>query len=322
MTNTGGYPIDWLPPGKKAAVCLSIDDIHPARSSDYYEAGGDLGDGVLGHLEWLLDRHPLLRATLFVTADWREIHPRPTRKVLAAIPGLRDHFYLAKRWPRGTMRLDRHSEFVKYVQSLPRTEIALHGLHHCHKGLKIPIEFQDQNSEEFTALLKEAIGIFRQAGIDFVPGICPPGWNSPPPLLDAMVGVGLRFIGSARDLTTPVCADARTRTHGMNGVSVIYPQWIHNAKLIHITSNFSCTSTIDRAFEVIEAGGLLSIKAHAIKKVFDYVADDGLDRGYRNFLDMLLTMLEQKYGDALFWTSMGEVAHRVFEGRPDPAGTA
>ena len=32
--------LEWLPPGKDCAVVFSIDDIHPARSTDYYEAGG------------------------------------------------------------------------------------------------------------------------------------------------------------------------------------------------------------------------------------------------------------------------------------------
>ena len=26
--------IAWLPKGKKAAICFSVDDIHPAKSSD------------------------------------------------------------------------------------------------------------------------------------------------------------------------------------------------------------------------------------------------------------------------------------------------
>ncbi len=38
----------WLPPGKHAAVCLSIDDVHPGTSNDSYEAGGDLHAGALG----------------------------------------------------------------------------------------------------------------------------------------------------------------------------------------------------------------------------------------------------------------------------------
>lgn len=308
----GAYPANWLPAGKKAAICFSIDDIHPGRSSDHYEAGGDLGEGVLGHVSWLLERHTKLRATLFTTADWREIGPRPTRKLLAAIPGIRDRVYLTKILPKGTMRVDRHREFVRYLKQLPRTEIALHGLHHCHKGLNIPIEFQEQGCEEFTGLLKEAIAIFRKANIDPEPGICPPGWNAPPALLQAMVDLGLKFVGSARDLTTPVAEKAQTNMHGMRGVSLIYPQWIHGRTLLHITSNFSCTNHIDRAIDIIEAGGLLSIKAHAVKKVFDYVADDGLDLAYRNFLDLLFNALEDRYGDALFWTSMGDISRRVF----------
>jgi len=43
-------PARWLPPGKTAAVCLSIDDVHPAGSADGCDAGGDLSDGALGRL--------------------------------------------------------------------------------------------------------------------------------------------------------------------------------------------------------------------------------------------------------------------------------
>ena len=81
-------PRDWLPPGKRAAVCFTIDDVHPAKSSDCYEAGGDLGDGALGNLERLLDKHPALKVTLFLTADWREKSPVPTRRLMSRIPWL------------------------------------------------------------------------------------------------------------------------------------------------------------------------------------------------------------------------------------------
>ncbi len=59
----------------------------------------------------------------------------------------------------------------------------------------------------------------------------------------------------------------------------------------------------------------MAIKAHAVKKVFGYISDDGLDINYRNFLDMLLTVLEDRYGDSLFWTSMGDIAARAFNDR-------
>src|ERR1022692_1234828 len=101
----------WLLPGKQAALCFTIDDVHPGRSFDAYEAGGDLGQGALGHVEWLCQRHPQLHVTLFVTPDWREISPFPTRKFLSSIPFLNNQLYLTKT-------LSRHPEFVTYLKSL------------------------------------------------------------------------------------------------------------------------------------------------------------------------------------------------------------
>jgi hypothetical protein len=304
---------DWLPPGKCGAVCFSIDDIHPAKSTDYYEAGGDLERGALGHLQWLLERRHKLHATLFVTADWREISALPTRRLLAKIPFVRDHVYLAKRWPPGTMRLDYHPEFVSHLKSLPRTEIGLHGLHHCHKGPRIPVEFQDQTRAELTNILKQVREIFKRAGISPVPGISPPGWNAPPALFDAMVDTGLTFLASARDTYTPITPDALACASGIQGVPLIYPQLIHADRLVSFSSNFHATSPIDRATAIIENGGLLAIKAHIVKNALGYVSNDGLDTTYRNYLDVVLTILEDRYGDSLWWTSMGEIAESIFK---------
>lgn len=307
--------IDWLPSDKCGAICVSIDDVHPAKSSDYYEAGGDLDKGALGYVEWLLERHPNLRVTMFTTANWREISPKPTRKIIASIPYIRDRCYLARRTPKDSMRLDRHPDFVLYVKQLPRTEIALHGLHHCHKGLRIPVEFQTQSYSEFKEILQEMISIFDKANLDFVPGICPPGWNAPSPLLDAMIDVGLSFLASARDVITPISKEAVTNMSGMRGVSLIYPQWIHNKRLVHISSNFHATSPIDRAITIIENGGLLAIKAHIVKNALGYISHDGLDEVYRNYLDLLFTILEDRYGDSLWWISMGSLSTRVLENK-------
>ena len=90
----------WLPNGRKCAVVFTIDDVHPAKSTDTYEAGGDLEKGALRHVAWLLERHPELHVTLFVTPDWRQISPFPTRKLLARIPVLRDRLPLARTLPK------------------------------------------------------------------------------------------------------------------------------------------------------------------------------------------------------------------------------
>ncbi|PRY13315.1 uncharacterized protein DUF2334 [Pontibacter ummariensis] len=304
--------INWLPEGKKAAICFTIDDIHPAKSTDYYEAGGDLEKGSLGLVQWLLERHPKLKVTLFTTADWREISPVPTRKLLASIPQLRDQFYLAALWEKGTMRLDRHPEFVNFLNNMERTEIALHGLYHCHKGLKIPVEFQEQTEEEFQDILSEMIRIFDRAKLRYVKGICPPGWNAPDGLLNQLVAHNIRFINSARDIFTPVAKDAKTNMSGLKELPLIYPSLIQNDQLVHIPANFQATSTPDRARRILDNGGLLSIKAHIIKTAMGHVSLDGVDQTYMNYLDVLLTALEQEYGDDLWWTSMGGITDQIF----------
>ena len=175
----GVVPRDaWLPPGKTAAVCFTIDDVHPGRSTDAYEAGGDLDRGALGHVTRLQERHPELWVTLFTTADWREISPVPTRRILARIPFLRHRVMLAEILPEGTMRLDRHPDFASYLAARPRTEVGLHGLYHVHAGPRIYQEFQDEDADALTAALNQAIAIFRAAGIPIVPGMNPPGWDA------------------------------------------------------------------------------------------------------------------------------------------------
>jgi hypothetical protein len=310
---------EWLPEGRTAAVCFSIDDIHPARSIDCYDAGGDLGDGALGRVEWLLNRHPKLRTTLFVTADWREISPQPTRKILSSIPWIRDRVYLARPWPKGTMQLDRHPQFIEYLVNLPRTEIGLHGLYHCHKGLRIPVEFQDEGYADILDSLTRMIDIFDAAGLPFVPGLCPPGWNAPPSLLDAMVDKDINFVGSARDIFTPISETAVTNMSGMNGVSLIFPEVIHGGRILHIPANFHSTSPVDRATDIAAIGGLISIKAHIVKNAMGYTSYDGLDEIYTNYLDLLLFRLEDAYGDELWWTSMTEICQKIMNPQTNQA---
>jgi hypothetical protein len=303
--------LNWKPKDKKAAICFTIDDIHPSKSTDLYEAGGDKEKGALGKVMWLLNRHPKLMVTLFTTADWRETHAFPTRKLLAKIPKVRDQFYLAKRLKKGTMSLENHPDFVAFLNSMKQTELAYHGLYHIHKGLKIPVEFQNQTREEFEKIISEMERIFDASKINYVKGICPPGWNAPEALLDTLVAHNFDYVASSRDVLTAVSKDAQCNMSGIKGVPLLYPTLLKDNKLVHIPSNFQVNSTIDRAQEIIANEGLISIKAHIIKQVGSYTALDGVDDLYMNYLDVLLTLLEQKYGDDLWWTSMGEIANFV-----------
>ena len=308
----------WLPPGKRAAVVWSIDDVHPGKSADYYDGGGDLGQGALGLVTNLLERHPDLHVTLFTTADWRQISPWPY-PLLAKIPVVRDRMYLSRILPVGTLQIDRHQAFVAYLNAMPRTEIGLHGLHHIHRGPQLHVEFQDEAVAEHAAKLRRMLAIFDASGIRYARGMCPPGWNAPPHLLTAMDDLDLAFVASARDIRTKISGEACADMSGLKGCSLIYPSRVNGSRLVHFTSNFQATSTWDRARDVVEAGGLLAVKAHIVKNALGHIALDGVDATYCNFLDMVFARLRQEYGDSLWWTTMGEIADRVRSARADAA---
>jgi len=116
----------WLPPGKVAAVCFSIDDIHPATSSDRYEAGGDLGAGHLGKLQRLLRRHSQLKATLCVTPDWRLDSLVPNTGLWRRFPWINRYVQWTRWHPEGRFRIDRHPSLVTFLNELERCEVVPH----------------------------------------------------------------------------------------------------------------------------------------------------------------------------------------------------
>lgn len=304
---------EWLPDGKKAAVCLSVDDVHPGTSEDAYEAGGDLAAGSLRFVEQLLQRHTALRATLFVTPDWRPLDLVQQPSLLTQIPVLKDYIYWTTRQRPQHLRIDRHPGFVAYLNSMERAEVAMHGLHHLHRGPRFAVEFQKQSASTCTRMLDKGLQIFAQAGLEHAPGFQPPAWNLPDNLIDALARSSLRFVSSARDLRSDVSPTATTDMSGIKGVSLIYPQWLREKQLLHMTCNFQASSDPQRALDIVEAGGLVSIKAHIFKKGGGHTMIDGLDDDYFAFLDRLFDALDKRYGDALWWTSMGEISDQVYQ---------
>ena len=301
-----GVPANWLPPGKTAAVVFTIDDIHPGTSRDAYEAGGDLAEGQLRFVLRLLAEHPQLRATLFATADWRATQPSLSRPLLMRIPFLREIWCDLNTLPQGTMQLDKFPDFVDFLKNLPRVEIGLHGLSHTRRGHPSHVEYLTASEPECQQSLASIVEIFQRAGLPFVPGMTPPGWHLSPALANAMKQAGLTFVGSSRDLNTPIGADARSQMSGITGVSLLEPEWVHGG-LLNFTTNYQATSSLARAEAIIGHGGLLAIKAHIVKRAGTYVAIDGLDERYCDQLHALFARLEA-LGNALWWTTMGEIA--------------
>jgi len=89
---------------------------------------------------------------------------------------------------------------------------------------------------------------------------------------ECMIETGIKSVASARDLRTPISSAAIANMSGLKGVSLIYPELICGGQLLHLTSNFQATSPVDRAVAIIKNGGLLAIKAHAMKTVSGHTA--------------------------------------------------
>lgn len=301
--------VNWLPSGKRAAVCFSVDDVHPSTSADAYEAGGDLSGGALGHIERLLDRHALLKVTLFVTPDWRPMQLVSSRRI-ASLPLLGERVFHIDLHSKGRFRLDRHPGFVRFLNDLPRTDVAPHGLHHVHRGPNLAVEFQNQSFECCIQKIRKSLSIFSAAGLDHVMGFSPPGWNLPPALQQALDDLEFRFVVSARDIRTTIAPAAKASMSGLRGAPLVLPQTIGRRGLVHFPVNFQATSDIARAEQIIACNGVLSIKAHVFKHGGGHTLLDGLDDDYVKFLDALFSTLEQRHGDALWWASMNEIAAR------------
>jgi hypothetical protein len=296
----------WLPEGKRAAVCFSVDDVHPSGSADGYDAGGSLGGGALGRVEQLLAQHPQLRATLSVTPEWRPV--QLVRKgVLSRLPVLASKVYHIDLNPPGRFRVDRFPKFVAYLNALPRTDVAIHGLHHVHRGPRFAVEFQNQTYEECLEIVRTAVNIFTLAGLRFARGFVPPGWRLTPALTRALDDGGFSFVCSARDIRTQIQRGAQNRMSGLHGVSLLEPELIGDT-LVHIPTNYQATSDLSRAEEIIECNGLLSVKAHIFKEAGGHTMADGLDARYADRLSALFTKLEAAYGDSLWWASLDEIA--------------
>lgn len=173
------------------------------------------------------------------------------------------------------------------------------------------MEYQNESSEECTVSLTRSMQIFRDAGLSFGLGLQPPCWHLPPALADACIQVGLKWVCSSRDIVSDIFDHATAQMSGLHGVSLIHPTWIAGKHLIHITSNFQATSRIERALSIIDAGGVLAIKAHIIKGSGSYIALDGIDPAYCNYLDVLFNELKRRYGDSLLWCTPNELYHQI-----------
>lgn len=312
------------PENKTAALVFSMDDVHPASSSQGYEAGGDLSEGVLGRLHQLLSEHADFHATLFTTADWREKSPYPSlrNRIFNKIPGLGSRLSSLPQWPEGFLRLDRHLEFLSYLKSFLRIETGSHGLTHVGLGKNLMREFVGLSESEIKTRLVKINQIFEKSGLAKPAGFCPPGWGYNEYLLKIIPDFGYSYLACSRDLNTPIKPGAFSRESGLKNVPMLEPAFLPNSQVVHIPSNWSATSDFERAYRILDLGGVLSIKAHAVKKMGTYVSADGLDGAYQNYLNKLFHSLKVRFGASIWWTTMKELANQYRHSQTSHANPA
>jgi hypothetical protein len=87
-----------------------------------------------------------------------------------------------------------------------------------------------------------------------------------------------------------------------------------------LPTNVQATSAPARAHDIIACGGLVSIKAHVFKTGGGFTLVDGLDADYCDFLDRLFRDLDRRYGETLWWPSLGEISERMAAATPHISG--
>jgi hypothetical protein len=155
------------------------------------------------------------------------------------------------------------------------------------------------------------MALFERAALPCAPGHQAPLWHLPPAFLDACADLRLDWVAGGRDLFTPPSDDALASMNGPRGVSMMHPTLVCDRRLVLMTTNFQATSDVDRAFAILDQGGVLAIKGHIIKRVGAYVALDGMDEVYRSYLDALLRLIKERYGSSVLFTTMNQIARYV-----------
>ena len=297
----------FYPNGKHAAVVVSVDDVRPIINGMVNDIGvGSRGD-ILGAIAGLQKEHPQLIVTLFTVPDWREKNPFPTRRLLSRLPILNQYFYLSPVWSEPALSLEKHPDFCQRLSALPGVEIAVHGLHHVSKGQPVFQEFRRLSLKECLRRLELAEAIFERVGLHYVKGFAPPGWNVSKALLLALHMRKYQFLVSARDLQTEITHAAMYNNSDMRNLSLLFPAILPGTDIVHIPVNWSRTSSFERADRILDLGGVLSIKGHAIKQEYGYTAVDGLDETYCNYLHGLFSHIEKRWGQDVWWTSMEDL---------------
>lgn len=295
FSGSGQKEIGW-PEGKLAAFNLQFDDASAKDGvSDPYDYGGNPDGALVRSYLRLLEEEPELQVTLFVIPD----------------PTFREKGFYRGVVPDGTWALDRRWAFSAFLKTLPRTEIANHGLHHYQDEVRYFLkarEFEFKTRAECRETIDRSQAIFERAG--FLPiGFKPSGWgighNADFGLLEALSDSGFSYVA----LSSPVSGLNWDR----NRVSNIYPQFVGG--LLNIPQNVSLSwalpvilKTIDA---IIERRGVVTIQGHFCEQ--DRWMEDGIGPRMVEKIRDVMAYVKARYSDQIWFAQLADIARFCHE---------
>jgi peptidoglycan/xylan/chitin deacetylase (PgdA/CDA1 family) len=303
------------PEGKRAALTLDIDDIHPEGSHDLdrLDFGGDRDAGAFRFLNRLRERWPQVAITLFVTPDWigRRDFPtgifKPLRRVIGRLG--------QRPYASGTFALDhpRHAEWVGWFRekvSAGGYEVALHGLRHFNSAARFSgQEFIGQPYQVCHDSLARAEEILERAGFGKPKGFRPPGWGVSPGLLATLRDRGYRYGALSNNLRRSV-PDRHYTLPDEPDPPLLGPcHSLESAPLLHIPAN-CLASQIERACQIVEQGGQIVIHTHIARTLprLEHVGER-----YLSNITRLFHTLEQRYPGEIWYATHAQVADHLME---------
>lgn len=302
-----------------SAFTIGIDDIHPECSENGCDCGGDLEEGALRLLVNLLESHPQIKVTLFITPDWIF---KPQRLGIRFIQrhisrgGLFDRILterLQRTWSHGQFRIDdkRYEgwrAFLKGMASSGKFNLAFHGLHHFQSYVRYPCEFLHADSDKCRLKLRTAKELFDKTGLPYTMGFAPPGWGVTENLIDALVKENFNYIAGCADAESPVSPKTLCNGAGIKGVPLYFPSII-KGKLMNIPRNWDLEgSSIERAKQIIEIGGLIGVHGHIADNYHGNKIGNGVTPENVKHLDELICFLEQNYPNKIWFTTFNDLA--------------
>lgn len=276
-------------------VSIGIDDFHPESSKNGYDCGGDMKAGSFAFVDELLAVEPDAKATLYVTPDWA--------------------YKPYGRWERGLFDLRAHpawTEWLKGCCSDGRLELAEHGLFHWRCEWPFGEEFRDTSKDESLRLLRKAREIFSETGLPVSRGFRPPCWAIGKGLVEALGEYDFEFVAASSDVVSDVRPGTTSCQWGLRSVSLLHPEPIGDTAVVNIPANWDpYWSDVERAFHIVEAGGVVAVTSHIQAAYWGETIENGLSRGILDKMIHLFGALRDRYHSSITFLTHSELCRRA-----------